>query len=144
MKRRMRFQDGKQSGWGINLYRNREKGYLGGVCAGLAEHFDIETWVVRLTVFAAFLFLSGFVFVAYIILWVVLKPGNGEVDYEYDEKRHRYTPKKMFKYSDSATTRLRRARSRINQASARIEALERHVTSKKFDLQQEFSAIKDE
>ncbi|TBR44848.1 PspC domain-containing protein [Marinomonas agarivorans] len=143
MKHKMRFKENKQSGWGMNLYRNREEGYLGGVCAGLAEHFDIDTWVVRLTVFTAFLFLGGFVLLAYIVLWVMLKPNSGEVRYEYDEKKHRYAPKKMFKYSDSANTRLRRARVRIQQASSRIEALERHVTSKRFDLEQEFSAIKD-
>lgn len=143
MKCKMRFKENKQSGWGINLYRDRENGYIGGVCAGLANHFDIDTWVVRLTVFAAFLFLNGFIFFAYIALWIILKPGRGEVKYEYDEKRHQYIPKKMFKYSDSANTRLSRARSRIQQASIRIEALERHVTSRKFDLEREFSSIKD-
>ena len=139
----MRFKEGKQAGWGINLYRNPDKGYMGGVCAGLAEHFDIDAWVVRLTVFAAFLFLNGFVFFAYIALWIILKPNSGEVQYEYDEKRHQYIPKKMFKYSDSANTHLKRARDRIRQASYRIEALERHVTSRKFDLDKEFSSMRD-
>jgi len=143
MKYKKQFRENKHRGWGINLYRNRKKGYIGGVCAGLAEHFDIETWVVRLTFFAGLIFLQGFAFFAYLALWFILKPSSGEVSYEYDEKRHQSNPKKMFKYSDAAGTRLKRARDRIRSASYRIETLERHVTSRKFDLDRELSSIKD-
>ncbi|KJZ14215.1 phage shock protein [Marinomonas sp. S3726] len=137
------FNENKQKGWNMNLYRNPDKGYVGGVCAGLADHFDIEPWVVRISFFAGFLFLGGFTLFAYIVLWHILKPGGGELKYEYDERRHQYGPKKMFKYSDSSSIRLKRARDRMNQASRRIEEMEKYVTSKKYDLDREFSSMKD-
>ncbi|HET6629466.1 MAG TPA: PspC domain-containing protein [Woeseiaceae bacterium] len=37
------------------LYRDRENGWLFGVCAGIAEHFNVRTALVRLVAFAALL-----------------------------------------------------------------------------------------
>ncbi len=137
----------QKNGWGMNLYRNKDKGYIAGVCAGLADHFDVDTWVVRLVTFGGFLFLGGFVVIAYIGLWWFLdtKPQEDvyEYEYEYDERQHSYRPKKMFKYSDSANVRLRRAKDRLAEATRRVTEMERHVTSSKFDLEREFSKIKD-
>ena len=31
-----------------NLYRDPQKGKIAGVCAGLADYFGVETWIVRL------------------------------------------------------------------------------------------------
>ena len=42
------FQARRRAGWGLNLYRNTREGKLGGVAAGLADHWDIAAWVVRL------------------------------------------------------------------------------------------------
>jgi phage shock protein C len=56
------------------LYRIKSKGKLAGVCAGIAEYFGIETWLVRIFTITAFLLLAGpFVFVAYVALWFILE-----------------------------------------------------------------------
>jgi len=136
----------KSHGWDLNLYRNKKKGYLGGVCAGLADDFDVDTWVVRLFTFGGFLFLGSFVVIAYIALWWFLdvRPkGEDGYEYEYDERQQSYRPKKMFKYADSANSRLRRAKEKLDDAERRVTEMERHVTSKKFDLDREFSKIRD-
>lgn len=54
------------------LFRNKTKGKVGGVCAGLADYFGWETWLVRIIVASAILLGSGFVFVAYIAAWFIL------------------------------------------------------------------------
>lgn len=54
------------------LRRNKEKGLVGGVCAGIAEYFDLDPTLVRfayvlisvLTAFAGVL--------VYIILWALI------------------------------------------------------------------------
>ena len=33
----------------MNLYRNTRDSKVAGVCAGLADHWDVAHWVVRLT-----------------------------------------------------------------------------------------------
>jgi phage shock protein C len=60
---------------------------------------------------------------------------------EYDEERHDYRPKRIFRYSDSASVRLARARERMDEALRRVEAMERYVTSRRFRLNREFSRL---
>ena len=50
------------------LFRNKEKGYLGGVCAGLEDWSNIPAILYRLF----FIFSTGGVLM-YIILWLFLK-----------------------------------------------------------------------
>ncbi|MFW8590183.1 envelope stress response membrane protein PspC [Glaciecola sp. 2405UD65-10] len=55
------------------LNRNKAKGKIGGVCAGIAEYFGIETWLVRILTVTAFLLAAGpFVLVAYVAAWFIL------------------------------------------------------------------------
>lgn len=44
---------------------------IGGVCAGLAEYFDLDPTLVRVG-YALAAFFYGFGFVLYIILWFVM------------------------------------------------------------------------
>jgi phage shock protein PspC (stress-responsive transcriptional regulator) len=44
---------------------------LGGVCAGLADYFDLDPTLVRVVWLLAF-FCAGAGFLAYVILWIVL------------------------------------------------------------------------
>jgi len=53
------------------LYRSRNDYWMGGVCGGIAEYFNIDATLVRLglIVFGA---LGGSGFVAYIVAWCVI------------------------------------------------------------------------
>jgi len=53
------------------LYRDEHRKIIGGVCAGLAEYFDMDATVVRL-LFVFAVFVGGFGLVPYIILWIVI------------------------------------------------------------------------
>lgn len=55
------------------LYRIKREGKLAGVCAGIADYFGIEAWLVRILTVTAFLLLAGpFILVAYVALWFIL------------------------------------------------------------------------
>ena len=57
------------------LYRSKNERMLGGVCAGLGEHFDIDPTVIRL-VWAVITVLSiGTGVLVYIIAWILI-PGE--------------------------------------------------------------------
>ena len=59
------------------LMRDPERGKIGGVCAGLASYFGVETWVVRLIAVTGLIFLPSVVFPAYWIAFFVMdKPGG--------------------------------------------------------------------
>ena len=63
------------------------------------------------------------------------------VDMEYDERHHDYRPRKVFRYADSSSVRLRRARERLDAALGRVQAMESYVTSRQFELNKEFSRL---
>ena len=75
-------------------------------------------------------------------------PPAEEADYgdygpamEYDERSQDYRPRRIFRYSDSASVRLARARERLDGALERVESMERYVTSRRFKLNREFSKL---
>ena len=164
--RRGNFKRQRRAGWGMNLYRNTRKGKVGGVAAGLADHWDIAPWVVRLLWFGAFLFTGMLAVWAYVGAWIALAPrprrpvddtafayeaedhdyddyeyDEVPVDMEYDERYHEYRPRKVFRYSENTSVRLRRASDRLNAALARVEAMESYVTSRQYNLNKEFSKL---
>ncbi|MGQ9493741.1 MAG: PspC domain-containing protein [Anaerolineae bacterium] len=53
------------------FYRDRRKGIIAGVCAGLAEYFHVSPVLVRLILILTVL-AGGPAVLAYIILWIVL------------------------------------------------------------------------
>ena len=63
---------GRRNGWGLGLYRNSVDGCFGGVCAGLAEYWEVPTSLIRLSVFTLFLFTGAVVFWLYIAAWVLI------------------------------------------------------------------------
>ncbi|MDH5173133.1 MAG: PspC domain-containing protein [Gammaproteobacteria bacterium] len=148
----------KRAGWGMNLYRNTRDGKIAGVCAGLADHWDVAHWVVRLMWVAAFLFTGTLALWVYLAAWILMAPrptrwGAGAagiaepeyeeavVDMEYDERHHDYRPRKVFRYPDSSSVRLQRARERLDAALARVQAMESYVTSRQYELNKEFSRL---
>lgn len=60
-----------ETGGKHRLMRSSVDKKVGGVCAGLAEYFDLDSTVVRLCWLLAVLF-AGCGILAYIILWIVL------------------------------------------------------------------------
>ncbi len=71
------------------LYRDEYNKKLGGVCAGLAEYFDMDPTVLRL-LFAVAFFLGGTGFMLYIILWIVLPKKNNYNFVDYNNAKSDY------------------------------------------------------
>ena len=162
-----RYKSRRRAGWGMNLYRNTRDGKIGGVCAGLADHWEVDHWVVRIAVVILFLFMGPLAFWAYVAGWIILAPrrlsrehgsagkryqqrdyaGNEpeaddvEVEMEYDENHHTYRPRKMFRYGESPGIRLQRTRERMEAALRRVEDMESYVTSRQYNLNKEFSKL---
>jgi len=53
------------------LYRSAKNKTIGGVCAGLADYFDLDVVLIRVA-FVLLLLFGGGGFLAYIILWIVI------------------------------------------------------------------------
>lgn len=160
------YRSRRRSGWGMNLYRNRDKGRVGGVCAGLADHWEVEAWTIRLAAVVLFLFTGTLALWGYVAAWVLMAPRRrsrdrardtdarwsqdesmaraAEAEYvemEYDERHHDYRPRKLFRYSQSPSVRLQRARDRLNDAVQRVENMESYVTSRQFRLNRDIADL---
>ena len=53
------------------LYRSETDRKLAGVCGGLGEYFDIDPVIFRI-IFVVLLFMGGFGFLLYLIMWVAV------------------------------------------------------------------------
>lgn len=68
-----------QSRAGRRLFRDSEKHLLGGVCAGIANYFDIKAiWIRLLFVLITFAFFTGAL--VYLILWIVVPRAVSRAD----------------------------------------------------------------
>src|SRR4051812_23395897 len=60
------------------LLRDQKRKILGGVCAGLANYFNVDVLWIRL-IFALPAFVYGLTFIVYIIMWIFV-PGSYDLD----------------------------------------------------------------
>ena len=73
--------------------------------------------------------------------WSELPEEEVEIEMEYDEDRNAFRRKTVFRYTDAPAERVRKAKERVAKAASRIEAMERYVTSRQYDLNREFSKL---
>lgn len=138
-------KSGRRGGYGMNLYRNTDKKWIAGVCSGLSDHFEIDRKVMRLIFAGIFIISSGFfAFWAYVIAWVLMSPRprhEVEAPVEYDEYEKCYRRKKIFRYRESPSTRIKRARQRLDTVLYDVEKMEHYVTSNRYRLDSEFAEL---
>jgi phage shock protein C len=144
-RRNNHFKEDRSNGWGMNLYRNKRNGMIGGVCAGLADHFEFAPWVVRLVFLGGLLFFQSLAVIGYIVACVLISPRpKGRRDDFEEEPRDRsrkHGRKNMFNYQPSPSSNLHRAQERLNATLRKVEDMEAYVTSRQYKLNKEFANI---
>ena len=120
------------------FYRDTENGMCRGVCAGIARYFGFDVTVVRIvTVVACFLF-PPTVFITYVIMGFLVpkgprterKPSRGEERFRQRARRAPSTTASM-------------VRHKFRELDARVQKLERYVTSPKMNLEKEFEDLRN-
>lgn len=124
------------------LYRIPQQGKIAGVCAGVAERFNLEVWLVRIVVLSAF-FLggTGFVFLIYVAAWFMLdkkplvKPNIGGLDHSVSVKS------KVWQQGQPPSEAFREVKTQFRQIELRLRNVESFVTSKEFDLARQIDSL---
>ena len=135
-----------KNGWQRDLYREPERGWIAGVCAGLARYYEVEPWVARVCAFTLLLFIPQIAFWAYIIAIFMLAK-RPRVDAPAPVRKG---PKATRSPAPELGPRLaprsgiRSLRVRFRDLEHRLRALEEHVTSTKFTLDRELKALEAE
>lgn len=157
----------KNGGW----YRIPGEGKLSGICAGLADYYDVSTLLVRGLTITGALFIPQLVFTLYVIGIFVLPTRKqalakqeahdhsvlDEIERRQETNRHR---ERQFERAfvdaetraenndtekdlamDARRAQIRRFKQRMGTVESRLQNMERHVTSKRFDLAQEIDSL---
>ncbi len=126
---------------GKSLYRDPVNGKLAGVCAGVANYFGIETWLVRIIAVTAGLLGAGFfVVVAYIALALMLEkqPYQAKPEAQYYEHKLKSKP---WQSGGSPSQVVENLEKEFVELEASIQTMEAYVTSETFKVNREFSKL---
>ena len=126
------------------FYRDKDRAVLGGVCAGLADYLGFNLKVTRILAFIAFLTAMPVAVIAYLaVVFLIPSVSRGE-HYVRKEKRCR---KRRKASKDKEAVDMRKSSiagdidERCQSLDERLRRLEKHVTSKRFQLDQELSRL---
>ena len=132
------------------LYRNTRQGKVAGVCAGIADYFGWEPWLVRILVVSGVLLGLEFFVVVYIAAWFILdkKPKTTSKQYantqenndNATQKTHQQRSQKSV-FDDETVNESIKVKSRIWQAGEPPKKALRHISRKFGKLETELQMI---
>ncbi len=139
------------------LFRDAEKGKIAGVCAGLADYFGWETWLVRVLTVSGVLLGLQFFIILYIAGWFILdkKPKNFKSNFHGATSQ----PQTNAEENEDLTNESIKVKSRVWQAGeppkqafydikrkftaleGQLRSMERYVTSPEFTVSREINKL---
>jgi phage shock protein C len=140
------------------LYRNASQGKIAGVCAGLADYFGWETWLVRILVVSGVLLGMGWFIVIYIAAWFILDKKPGALNKKNQQTKSQYSAESM-QSEDILSSESIKVKSRIWQAGEppkqafhdirrkfkslekELRQMEHYVTSPEFTVSREINKL---
>lgn len=120
------------------LYKISDEGKIMGVCAGLADYFDMNVTAVRFMTFLLALF-TGFWFVLLIYFMLGFILDNKPSDLYTDEREEQFWKQTRNDPSYSASE----MRQRFRDIERRTTQMEAYITSKRFKLERELNGLRD-
>jgi phage shock protein C len=139
----------KDRGYDIDLYRSTVNRWIAGVCGGIAENMQWSVMGVRICAVLLFMFTGAFAVLVYAAAVFLLssrpyesnKQQRNTYEGEFSAQKHNEQKpnlkQKMFDYGTSASSKLDEIRARLAKVDQRIRAMEKHVTSRKFQFDRE-------
>ncbi len=123
------------------LYRDPVHGKIWGVCAGIANYFNVEIWLVRIIFVSLSLF--GFCFIviiAYIAATLLLDkmPQEDQKTDTFNEMRFN---KPSLKEGRASRQLLAAIATRTNKMEQELVRMEAYVTSNEFELNRKFKQL---
>ena len=114
------------------LWRDRDRGIIAGVCAGIADYIGVEPIVVRLVAMLGLVFFFPPTIVAYIILAIVLRPKPPALYASPDEEAF------WRGVGTAPADTLQSLKRKFADLEARLAQMEGQVVSGDFELHRNF------
>ncbi|HGS5114152.1 TPA: envelope stress response membrane protein PspC [Vibrio cholerae] len=124
------------------LYRDPYNGKIAGVCAGLANYFGLEVWLVRILVITAALLGGTFlVLVAYVAMALMLEKLPKQYREDIRSQQAHTLKSKPWAQGQAPKELLHTLDSDLSQVESRIRGVEAYVTSEAFKVNREFRKL---
>lgn len=127
------------------FYRDADRARMGGVCAGIAGYFGCNLKAVRILAIIAFFMAMPFTVVAYLAVVILIPAESGRYDDFAAEKEPRKKRKERFREATVAAVTAPQHKEivsrRCREIDERLIRLEKLVTSKRFQLEQELRRL---
>ena len=129
-----------------HFYRDKDRAILGGVCAGLAEYLGFNLKVTRILAFIAFLMAMPIAIIVYLAAVFLIPSESRGVQETATEKRFYKRKRRKLKEKKQDAELLKSSianniNRRCESLDERLKRLEKHVTSKRYQLDQELSRL---
>lgn len=139
------------------LFRDTENGKIAGVCAGLADYFGWETWLVRVLVVSGVLLGLQFFVILYIAGWFILdkKPkhfkstlhgtntgthkASGDVEDIANESIK--VKSRVWQAGEPAKQALYDIKHKFTGLEGQLRSMERYVTSPEYTVSREINKL---
>jgi phage shock protein C len=135
------------------FYRSADRAVLGGVCAGIADHFGFNLRVLRLLAVIAFFLAMPMAIIVYLAIVFLIPVREGDTCYERPAKKERVRRKDRRRARkqarEEANAKAEAApsaaaavvRDRCRTLDSRLAKLEKYITSSRYQLDQEFKNL---
>ncbi|GAB6262204.1 envelope stress response membrane protein PspC [Photobacterium sp. CCB-ST2H9] len=123
------------------LYRDPKNGKLGGVCAGVAEYFGMEAWVVRILTVSAFLLLGFFVILAYVAACLFLDKMPEERQMQQNAYKEHTLKQKPWQSGQPPSQVLDNLETEMDGMESKLREMEAYVTSSAFNVEKAFKQL---
>ena len=117
------------------LYRNRQDGVMLGVCAGIADYFGVQRWVVRVLWVGGLLMFPPPTIIGYFILAIFL-PKAPEHLYENKDEEHFWRDVRV-----DPARKFSELRHRFRELEHRLRGMEAYVTSEAYRVHREINDL---
>ncbi|WP_455293448.1 envelope stress response membrane protein PspC [Vibrio parahaemolyticus] len=124
------------------LYRDPVNGKISGVCAGFANYFGAEVWLIRIVVISAALLGGTFLVVlAYIAMAFMLEKQPVRYSENIREQQEHTLKSKPWQKGQSPDQLLSVLERDFDRLDGKIRNMEAYVTSDTFMVNREFSKL---
>jgi len=142
------------------LYRNPARGKIAGVCAGIADYFGWETWLVRILVVSGVLFGMPFLILGYVAAWFILdknpkfpsKRANAKYHRaEQSESSNHYHKEhsnehikvkaRIWQSGEPPKQAFHDIRRKFGSLEKKLQGIEQYVTSSEFTVAREINKL---
>lgn len=117
------------------LYRNRRDGMILGVCAGIADYFGVQRWVVRVLWVGGLLMFPPPTIIGYFLLAMLL-PKMPEHLYENKDEEHFWRDVRV-----DPARKFSELRHRFREQEQRLRGIEAYVTSEAYRVHREINDL---